>query len=170
MAEDAGEARAHFARALVFQPGYRGALEGIASLAHAAEDWTTSRRIYRSILSPAHPDLHRRLAEAERGLGNLEAARAEEQHFARLVAGPEQEALQAPEIVRSLLQRGPSGWESALAVSRREIARRPTIESWALLVEVHTARGEYAEAREAQLALDAVRGTIAIPSVLVPAA
>lgn len=136
------EAAATYAAALAVQPGYRGAIEGLADLALARQAWGEARRLYRRILSPAHPDLYLRLAETETGLGRARAAAAAQARFLVLTRDPGQEALQGPEIVAHLLSGGPGGFDSALVVARRETERRPTLESWSLLARVHEVRGE----------------------------
>ncbi len=160
-AEPAAAARI-FGAALALLPGYRGALEGLASLALEAGRHAEAAALYRDILSGAHPDLYRRLAEAERGLGNAAEATRLEQEFRRMVSGSAQEALQAPEIVAALLDEGPPAHDEALAVALREVERRPTLESWALLAEVHQARGEVASAGAASRAIDSIRATIRV--------
>ncbi|MDZ4673995.1 MAG: tetratricopeptide repeat protein [Gemmatimonadota bacterium] len=160
LADEPTEASAAFEAALRIQPGYRGAIEGLASLALAAGRWEHATRLYRSILSAAHPDLYRRLAAAERGLGNHDRAEKLEAEFRRVVAGDAQEALQGPEIIRASLAKGAAGREAALTVALREVERRPTLESWTLLVEVHRALGDESAAQQAEQELHAIRATI----------
>ncbi|MFN2317841.1 MAG: hypothetical protein ABR551_09835 [Gemmatimonadales bacterium] len=166
---DEAEAVAIFRNALAVQPGYRGALEGLADLAHAREDWASARELYTRILSDAHPDLYRRLAEVERGLGQMEAATEAEDQFRVLVSAPGQEAMQGPEIVAHLLQAGGHWQDSALAVAEREVARRPTLESWQMLARVFQIRNDSmatrrADAMIAGIQLDLARLTAHTPA------
>lgn len=45
-----------FALALETQPGYRGAIEGLADLAYAREEWEKARELYGQIAVDTHPD------------------------------------------------------------------------------------------------------------------
>lgn len=155
------EAVAIFHQALAVQPGYRGALEGLADLAHARADWAKARELYARILSDAHPDLYRRLAEVERGLGRVVPATEAEDRFRTLISEPGQEAMQGPEIVEHLLQAGPEYQDSALAVAQREVARRPTIESWQILAVVFRARNDLDAAHVADSVIAAIQADIA---------
>src|SRR2546422_994869 len=82
--EGVGPAGALFRRALAIQPGYRGALEGLAALAYARRDWREAGRLYARIATDAHPDLYLRLAEVDRALGELTAADGWEREFLRV--------------------------------------------------------------------------------------
>ena len=138
-------ARPQFERALALQPGYRGAVEGLADLAHAKRDWKLARRLYASIAADAHPDLYLRLAETAIGLSDSEAARRYEAMFLRVATVPDAEALYAHPLALYYASR-PETRYLALAVSLRDIARRPTVESYDVLSWVHFARGEYDDA------------------------
>ena len=138
-------ARRLLERALTLQPGYRGAVEGLADLAHAQRDWRRARRLYASIAADAHPDLYLRLAEAAAGQGDRVAARAYETKFLRVAAVPESEALYAHPLALYYASR-PETRDLALAVSLRDIARRPSVESFDVLSWVRFERGEFEEA------------------------
>lgn len=154
---DEREAAAIFRQALTVHPDYRGALEGLADLAHASGEWASARGLYERILSDAHPDLYRRVAEVERGLGRVAAAADAEDRFRSLVSAPGQEAMQGPEIVQHLLQAGAEFRDSALAVAQREVARRPTMESWQILAMVFRTRDNLDAARHADSVVAAMQ-------------
>ncbi len=73
-----GDAAAEYwlRRALRTQPGYVGALEGLANLAYARGNWEKAKGLFAQILSEAHPDLYLRKAEVSLALGDTEAATA----------------------------------------------------------------------------------------------
>ena len=139
--------RARLREALVALPGYRGALESMAGVAAAREDWREAHRLYLAVATDAHPDLYLRLGEVSRRLGLAEQAAAWESRFEAAALAPGREPLYGPEIARWLLGKGRA--EEALAVARREVERRPTIESWQLLATVLCARGQHADALRA---------------------
>jgi tetratricopeptide (TPR) repeat protein len=126
-------------QALAVQPGYRGALEGLADLAAARGEWRNARDIYRRIAVDAHPDLYLRLAEVAPA-----DERAEwERRFLDVASDPAREPLYAPELALFLAERGgPGDRAAALAIALREVSRRPTTESLDLLSWVHYRRGE----------------------------
>ncbi len=129
----AGAARALYRRALGHQPGYRAAVEGLAGLDAEAGNARSALRRYRAIAGDAHPDLYLRLAEQATILGHQGEAAAAEARFRAVALQPDREPLHGPEIVRYWLARGAP--DSALAVARRELARRPTVESRVLAAE-----------------------------------
>ncbi len=136
--------------ALEAQPGYRGALEGLADRAHQRGDWSEARTLYRRIAADAHPDLYHRLAEAAVMAGDVGAARAFGDRFLALARDPRHEALFGSMAARFLADRGaPGDLDSALALASRDVARRPTVESYDLLAWVHLRRGEVEAALEA---------------------
>jgi tetratricopeptide (TPR) repeat protein len=142
-------AAARLRQALGIEPGYRGALEGLADLALAREQWERARDLYGRIATEAHPDLYLRLAEVLAELGDHSGAAQAEAAFERAALGPSREALYGPHIVAYLLSRGPAGADLALAVARREVSRRPTVESWDLLAWTLLYAGEPSEALQA---------------------
>ncbi|HEV2150610.1 MAG TPA: hypothetical protein VGR37_24645, partial [Longimicrobiaceae bacterium] len=141
----ADAARAVLREALRVQPGYRGAMEGLADLAHADADWKEAARLYRSIATDAHPDLYLRLAEVHRALGDPSAAAACEQAFLRVAARPQAEALHAHPLALVYAAR-PSTRDEALGVALRDAGRRPSVESYDVLSWVRFRRGELHEA------------------------
>lgn len=144
------EAARGFQRALAIQPDYRAALEGLASLAAAAGDWAAAESRYRRITSEAHPDLYLRLSEMAAARGLDAERRRWEQRFLAVAGRPEDEALYGHELALYYVERGDdSGRDRALAIARREVARRPTVESWDLLGWVQFRRGELDAALQA---------------------
>lgn len=130
-------------RAVSVQPGYRGAVEQMADLAASRNDWETAYRFYRRIAADAHPDLYLRLAEMAGRLGREEERGQWEGRFLDVVSHPDQEALFGAELALFLAERnGPGDGTAALAIAEREVARRPTVESFDLLAWVHYRRGE----------------------------
>lgn len=130
-------------RAVKVQPGYRGAVEQLAHLAATRGEWETAYRLYRRVAADAHPDLYLRLAEVAGRLRREEERSAWERRFLDLVSQPGNEALFGAELALFLAERNvPGDGAAALAIAEREIARRPTIESFDLLAWVHYRRGE----------------------------
>ncbi|MGH7578580.1 MAG: tetratricopeptide repeat protein, partial [Gemmatimonadales bacterium] len=130
-------------RAVSVQPGYRGAVERMADLAASRNNWITAYRLYLRIAVDAHPDLYLRLAEMARRLGREEERGRWERRFLDVVSHPDQEALYGAELALFLAERnGPGDGAAALAIAKREVARRPTIESFDVLAWVHYRRGD----------------------------
>ena len=138
------EAERLLTRVLGLAPGYRGAVEGLANLALAQGRPAEALAGFRKILSDAHPDLYLRMADAHRMLGQHELASAAEQRFLAIAGAPEVEALFGHPLAMFLAERGdPVSLDSALAIARREIVRRPTNESFDLLGWVLFRRGNH---------------------------
>ena len=127
-------------RALRVQPGYRGALEGLADLAYARGEWGEAERIYRRIAAEAHPDLYLRLADVVRAQGDSASARRLDAEFLRVARAPGAEALYAHALALFYVDR-PEALDSALAVARRDVAHRPAVESYDVLSWVLYRRG-----------------------------
>jgi tetratricopeptide (TPR) repeat protein len=141
------EAAATLRRALAIQPGYRGAAERLADLDLARGRARRAARAYAAVVSDAHPDLYLRLADARRALGDTAGARAAETRFLAVAGDPAHEALFGNLLALWLAERGDGAdRDSALALARRDVARRPTHDAWHLLAWVHHLRGEPAEA------------------------
>jgi tetratricopeptide (TPR) repeat protein len=137
------EAERLLRRVLSRNPGYRGAVEGLANLALADGRVEEAITRYRSILSNAHPDLFLRLADAYRLAGKPDSAAAAEERFLSVAALPVNETLFGNVLALYYAEAGGrAGLETALAVARREVDRRPTAESFDLLAWVHYRRGE----------------------------
>ncbi|MGH7557237.1 MAG: hypothetical protein ACREMD_05580 [Gemmatimonadota bacterium] len=134
-------AAALYAAALGSFPGYRGAVEGLAHLARARRDWGEAERLYRRIAVDAHPDLYLRLATTRRMQGDAMGARRWEREFLRVATAPEAEALHAHPLALFYARR-PETRDAALEVALRDVARRPTVESWDVLAWVRYRRGE----------------------------
>lgn len=145
-----GEARATLRQALRVQPGYRTAIERLADLALAAGQTQRALRGYRQVASDAHPDIYLRQAEALRLLGRSAEAAEAEQRFLAVAGAPEREALFGSGLALYHLEgdRG-LGSDAALALALRELARRPTVETFDLLAWVQFRRGDLAAALEA---------------------
>jgi len=138
-------AAALYRRALEIQPGYRAALEGLADLAYARRDWAEAARLFRRIAVDAHPDLYLRLAEVYRALGDPAAADRSERAFLRVARAPDAEALYAHPLALYYAAR-PLTLDTALAIARRDVARRPAVESYDVLSWIQFRRGNLAQA------------------------
>lgn len=138
-------ARRLYRHALRIMPDYRGAIEGLADLDHAQHNWQRAVERYESIATDAHPDLYLRLAEANRGLGRDTVAVRWEAEFVRAAGAPEVESLYAHPLALFWADR-PHARDRALAIARRDVARRPAPESWDVLAWVHLRRDELYEA------------------------
>ena len=143
--EGESSAAALYHRALDVQPGYRAALEGLADLAYARGDWAEAARLFRGIAVDAHPDLYLRLAEVHRALGEPAAAEGWERTFLRVARAPGAEALYAHPLALYYAER-PLTLDTALAIARRDVARRPAVESYDVLSWVLFRSGEPAQA------------------------
>ena len=131
-------------RALAVEPGYRGALEGLAGLAAARGEWTSAEALYRRIVADAHPDLYLRAAEAAAARGDRVAERAYERRFLAVAGRPENEALYGEMLALYYAEKSdPASRDAALALALRDVARRPTIESYDALSWVRFRRGEF---------------------------
>jgi len=150
------EAKRLLHRVTTIRPGYRGAVEGLATLALAEGEIETAVAGFRAIVSDAHPDLYLRLAEALRLAGLPDSAAAAERKFLAIAAIPGNEALFGHPLSLYHAERADrEGLDAALAVAEREVARRPTTESFDLLAWVHYRRGELERAAAAaERALD----------------
>lgn len=148
--ELAGEraARALYRRALAVLPGYRGAVEGLADLAHARGDWEEAERLYSQVATDAHPDLYLRLAEVSRALGRESSAADYDSRFLRVAAAPGAEALYALPLAM-MYARWPQTLDLALEVAEGDVARRSAVESYDVLAWVRFRRGEFREALKA---------------------
>ena len=141
--EGEGEAAAAalYRDALDVQPGYRAAIEGLADLAYARGDWNTALPLFRQIAVDAHPDLYLRLAEVYRALGESDSAARWERQFLAVARAPDAEALYAHPLAL-FYARSPLTRDTALAIARRDVARRPAIESYDVLGWVLYSRGD----------------------------
>ena len=138
-------ARAQLRDALRAQPGYRGAIEALAELAHADSRWKEAAQLYRSVAADAHPDIYLRLSEMHRALGDAPAADTYDQAFFRIAARPEAEALHAYSLALFYAAR-PATRDAALQVALRDVENRPAVESYDVLSWVRFRRGELPEA------------------------
>ena len=138
-------AAALYHHALRVQPGYRAALEGLAILAYARRDWAEAARLFQRIAVDAHPDLYLRLAEVHRALGEPGAAEGWERAFLRVARAPGAEALYAHPLALYYAAR-PLTLDTALAIARRDVARRPAVESYDVLSWVRFRRGDLEQA------------------------
>ena len=138
-------ATALYEHALKIQPGYRAAVEGLADLAYARTDWAEAARLFQRIAADAHPDLYLRLAEVDRALGERGAADAWERAFLRVARVSGAEALYAHPLALYYAAR-PLTLDTALAIARRDVDRRPAVESYDVLSWVLLRRGQFAQA------------------------
>ena len=134
-----------YRRALEVQPGYRAAIEGFADLAYARSDWKMARDLFQRIAMDAHPDLYLRLAEIHRALGDSAAAERWERQFVAVARAPDAEALYAHPLALYYAN-NPLTRDTALAIARRDVARRPAVESYDVLSWVLFQRREFAAA------------------------
>src|SRR5438093_104655 len=138
-------AAAVYRQALQVQPGYRAGIEGLADLAFARGDWRKAGELFGRIAVDAHPDLYLRLAEVERPLGEPAVAERFEREFLAVARAPDAEALYAHPL--ALYYAGsPVTIDTALAIARRDVARRPAVESYDVLSWVLFRRGDLAAA------------------------
>jgi tetratricopeptide (TPR) repeat protein len=133
-------------RALAVQPGYRGALEGLASLAQAQGNLRRAERLYRRIAADAHPDLYLRLSEIAGARGDSARAREYERRFLALAGDPANEALYGELLALYYAEQDAPARVTALTLARRAVARRPTVESYDVLSWVRFRRHELTEA------------------------
>jgi tetratricopeptide (TPR) repeat protein len=143
--EGEASAAALYHRALRVQPGYRAALEGLADLAYARGDWAEAAHLFERIAVDAHPDLYLRLADVYRALGESGAAESWERAFLRVGRAAGAEALYAHPLALYYAARGLT-LDTALAIARRDVARRPAVESYDVLSWVLFRRGDLAQA------------------------
>ncbi|MGH7566186.1 MAG: tetratricopeptide repeat protein [Gemmatimonadota bacterium] len=138
-------AAALYAQALERAPGYRAAVEGLADLAYAGGDLDEAEALYRRIAVDAHPDLYLRLAELRRASGDSSGATRWEAEFLRVATAPGAEPLYGRWLAL-LWAENPATLDAALAVARRDVERRPAVESWDTLAWVLYLRGQPVEA------------------------
>src|SRR5213593_4713719 len=138
-------AAALYRQALQVQPGYRAGIEGLADLAFARGDWRRARDLFGRIAVDAHPDLYLRLAEVHRALGEPAVAERFERQFLAVARAPDAEALYAHPLALYYAS-SPVTIDTALAIARRDGARRPAIESYDGLSWVLFRRGDLAAA------------------------
>jgi tetratricopeptide (TPR) repeat protein len=140
-------AAALWRHALRVQPGYRGALEGLAGLAAARGQWSQAAEVYDQIAVEAHPDLYLRAAEAAAAQGLRTRAQRYERRFLAVAGRRENEALFGEVLALFYAERGGAeGRDTALALAQRDVKRRPTIESYDVLSWVRYRRGELVQA------------------------
>src|SRR6058998_1720677 len=138
-------AAALYRQALHVQPGYRAGIEGLADLAFARGDWREARDLFGRIAVDAHPDLYLRLAEVHRAIGEPDAARRYERQFLAVARAPDAEALYAHPLALYYAS-SPVTIDTALAIARRDVARRPAVESYDVLSWVLFHRGDIVQA------------------------
>ncbi|HEV8382997.1 MAG TPA: hypothetical protein VGQ29_15525 [Gemmatimonadales bacterium] len=134
-------AAALYQEALQVQPGYRAGIEGLADLAFARGDWRKAQELFAQIAVDAHPDLYLRLAEVHRALGEPAVAERFERRFLAVARAPDAEALYAHPLALYYAS-SPVTIDTALAIARRDVARRPAIESYDVLSWVLFRRGD----------------------------
>ncbi len=140
-------AAAIWSRALAVQPGYRGALEGLAGLAQARRDLGRAEELYARIAADAHPDLYLRLSEITAARGDTAGAADYQRHFLAVAGAPANEALYGELLALYHAERDePEARDTALALAQRDVARRPTVESYDVLSWVLFRRHELAKA------------------------
>jgi tetratricopeptide (TPR) repeat protein len=134
-------AAALYGQALAVQPGYRAAVEGLADLAFARGDWREARDLFGPIAVDAHPDLYLRLAEVHQAIGEPEVAQRYERQFLAVARARDAEALYAHPLALYYAS-SPVTIDTALAIARRDVGRRPAIESYDVLSWVLFRRGD----------------------------
>ncbi len=138
-------AAALYQQALQVQPGYRAGIEGLADLAFARGDWRKAGELFGRIAVDAHPDLYLRLAEVHRALGEPAVAERFERQFLAVARARDAEALYAHPLALYYAS-SPVTIDTALAIARRDVARRPAVESYDVLSWVLFRRGDMAAA------------------------
>jgi len=138
-------AAALYRQALQVQPGYRAGIEGLADLAFARGDWRKARELFGRIAVDAHPDLYLRLAEVHRAVGEPAVAEQFERQFLAVARAPDAEALYAHPLALYYAS-SPVTIDTALAIARRDVARRPAVESYDVLSWVLYRREDMAAA------------------------
>jgi hypothetical protein len=133
--ESGRAAEAALERSEAAWPGFRGVKEARANMAYADGRWAEARALFTDLQSDAHPDIYLRLAEVSDALGMAEEARRWQSEFLRAVSGPEVEPLYAQPLAEYLAA-SPDTRAEALAVMRRDIERRPSIENYDVLAWV----------------------------------
>ncbi len=144
------EARALYRDVLARFPGTRAAAEGLAAIAFADGDLAEAASRLGPLLSDAHPDLYLRMAEIHRRRGEPAAAAGMTERFLAAATAPGAEPLFGNLLALHYLESDSPGLrDSALALARRDVARRPTVDAWDLLAWIHLRRGDAAAALEA---------------------
>lgn len=142
-----GTAEQFYRRARDLRPGYRGAIEGLADLAYARQEWERAEELYRRILTDAHPDLRLRLAEVLRAQGRAEEAATHARAFRSLTSDSTAEVLSARPLALHEASRG--NRDRALSLIRRDLERRNVAGGYEVLAWIRLQRGEPREALEA---------------------
>ena len=137
--------RAWLERAVRMHPEQRGALEEAANLAYAEGRWDEASRLYRRILSEAHPDLYLRLAEVERRLGRREDATSLERRFLMATSDPSLEPLFGLEL--ALYHARSDRCDRALPLAAAELTRRHSVQALEGAAWVRYQCGDHAGAR-----------------------
>ena len=128
-------------RALTAWPDYRGVREARADEAYATERWTDARELYMSLRSDAHPDIYQRLAEVARARGRTAEADRWTAEFERVATPSGVEPMFAQPLAIHLARNAATRQE-AVAVMRRDVARRPSAENHAVLAWTLLRNGE----------------------------
>lgn len=118
-------------RALAAWPDYRGVREARADAAYAEGRWNDARELYMTLRSDAHPDIYLRLAEVAAMRGDGSAARTWNDRFISTAGAATVEPRFAQSLAVYLARHGRAA--DAVTVMQRELDRRPSIETHALL-------------------------------------
>lgn len=141
-------------RALDASPGYPAALEQLAWIAYRRADLERAREMYKLVLAATgHADLHLQLARIAERAGDREAARHHVQAFEALATRAEL----SRQYVRYLALHyaddpGTVDRDRAVGLAERDLAGRPTVESYATLSWALYRVGRTSEALEASRA------------------
>lgn len=139
-------AEAVFERALQVEPGYRAAVEGLAWLAYASGEWSGAAALYGRIAADAHPDIYLRLAEIGEVRGREGAVRRHLRSFERALARADSTGLDPDRLYAHSMATYQLRWgdpREALTLVRRDVRRRPAVESWDLLAWVRHRLGRH---------------------------
>lgn len=146
--ESGRAAEAALGRAEAAWPGFRGVTEARADQAYTDARWSEALGLFTELQSDAHPDIYLRLAEVSDAMRNEDDARKWQREFVRAAGAPADEPLYAQPLAEYLAALQETRPE-ALAVMRRDIARRPSIENFAVLAWVLLQNDRPEEALEA---------------------
>lgn len=129
-----------YGRAATTVPDYPAAIEGLAGIAQAEQRWTRASELYERVLADAHPDIHLRLAEIAKAVGDATRAAEHERAFLQLTeddTGASHALALALYLAQSPLHR-----IEALEVINVELERRRSVEVLELAAWIRFVNGD----------------------------